>query len=485
MADKKTILLIDDDQDMHTICKKYIESGGYNFISASNGKDGLELLLKDDIALILLDYMMPEMTGFEVYKILITDEKYKNYRNIPVIMLTVLSEEVVDKKKLFNMGMTLFLQKPFGFKELLDIIKNIFIANELKIKQKQLDKLKLKEAVDENEKLKSQIEETYSFDNIIAIAKPMRDIFDKVIQVAKTDANVMIYGENGTGKELIARSIHAYSQRKGGAFVAVDSVALPTTMLESELFGYEKGAFTGATQPTNGLLELAHKGTLFIGEICELNIDLQTKLLKVLKERQFKRWGSKKLINIDVRIISATNKNPEKAMLENRLREDLYYRLNAVPILLPPLRERKEDIPLLISHFIKKFCEVNNKKRMRISPEALRCLQHYHWPGNVRELQSIVERLVSLNHTSVIMLKDLPTEFQDNYKLILSYDLPLKQARKKWVAKFEKNYLLNLLAKCNGNISKVAKLAQVNRMTIYRMIDNYNISIKKSLTSRN
>ena len=374
MADIKTILLIDDDYDMHTICRKYLEKGGYRFVSAMNGKQGLKRIIEGDIDLILLDYMMPEMNGYEFYKTLIKDEKYPTFPNIPVIMLTVLSEDVVNKNDLLNLGIELFLQKPFGFKELINIIENIFITNYTRRKQKEQQKKKLEEAqklADENIRLRSQIKQTFSFDNIISITRPMQTIFDKIVQVAKTDANILIYGESGTGKELIARSIHAHSLRKEGAFIAVDCVALPSALLESELFGYEKGAFTGATKPKNGLLELAQKGTFFLDEICELNFDLQAKLLRVLQERQFRRLGGKKLINVDIRIISATNKNPEKAMLNNKLRQDLYYRLNVIPIHLPPLRDRKEDIPLLADHFMKKFCYGNRKKLMKISTDAI------------------------------------------------------------------------------------------------------------------
>ena len=489
MSDNKTILLIDDDYDMHTICKKYVEINGYNFVSTLNGQQGLERILEGDIDLILLDYMMPEMNGYEFYKIFTEDEKFEKFKNIPVIMLTILSEDVINKKELLSLGINLFLQKPYGFKELIDIIKNVFIKNEIDNEQGKQENKKLLDAkvlADENERLKSLVQETYSFDNIIAITKPMRKVCDKLTQVINTEANILISGEHGTGKELIARTIHANSKRNKGAFVTVDCAALPPSHLESELFGYEKEAFIGAATPNVGLLESAHKGTIFLDEICELNFDLQAKLLRFLQERQFRRLGGKNSIDVNIRIISATNKNPENAILENRLREDLYYRLNVIPFHLPPLRERRDDIPLLTDHFLMKFCNNSKKKIMKISPEAISCLQSYHWPGNIQELQNFIERLVSVNNKDVITLKDMPIEFQENYELqteILSYNLPLKEARKKWVGKFEKSYLLNLLTKCNGNISKVAKLAQVNRMTIYRMIHNLNIKFKKSIVN--
>lgn len=329
--------------------------------------------------------------------------------------------------------------------------------------------------------LRSEMRQVYGFDNIVGTAPPMIKIFEKILKVAKTHANVLIYGESGTGKELIARSIHANSKRRNFAFVPVDCVSIPQNLLESEFFGHERGSFTGAYSTKRGLLEIAHRGTFFLDEICELGLDLQAKLLRVLQERQFRRIGGKDLIKVNIRIISATNRNPEEAVKESLLREDLYYRLNVVPILLPPLRERREDISLLAKHFVNQFCKSNEMEVMEISKEAMRYLESYHWPGNVRELQNVIERVVSLASGKTIVPEDLPDAILQEGKLKLSFlpaGLPFKEARAKWVAKFERQFLMDLLSKCKGNISQVARIAKVNRMTIYRMMKNHGISAK-------
>ncbi|MFZ5517025.1 MAG: sigma-54-dependent transcriptional regulator [Candidatus Zhuqueibacterota bacterium] len=487
MKECQTILLIDDDFDMHTICKRYIEKGGYQFLSARNGREGLEIIKAGRADLVLLDYMMPELDGAEVFQILRNEPHFEHVRDVPVIIMTVLSDNYVEKSELLKSGVALFLQKPFGFKELIDIIDNVFVTTAIRKKQREVEAQKIEEAerlFDENKLLKNQFQEKYSFNNIVTINSKMRQIFDKIVKIAHTDANILIYGESGTGKELIARSIHATSSRKDFSFVPVDCVALPASLMESELFGYERGAFTGAVNAKGGLIELANKGTFFLDEICELNFDLQAKLLRVLQERQFRRLGGKKLIHVDIRIISATNKNPERAMMENQLREDLYYRLNVIPIHVPPLRERKEDIPLLAEHFIKRFSSHNGNHKIQLSDQAMDIITEYQWPGNVRELQNLMERLVSLANSDVVDVDDLPKEILENYEIqhtVLSNDLPLKDARRQWIAQFERNYLLNLLMRCDGNISKVARIAQVNRMTIYRLLSTYNISFKKSI----
>ncbi len=491
MIEKKSILLIDDDEDMKILCKKYIENGGHRFVSASTAQDGLDRISQGDIDLILLDYMLPGMNGHDLYMTLLSDEKYQKYQDIPVIILTVLTEEIAHKEELLNRGVSLFLQKPFGFKELMNIIANIFMKANSKESLQELQRKKLEEErklIEENNRLKSQIRESFHSSNMVGISRPMRKLFSRVIDIAKTDANILIQGEKGVGKEFIARSIHAHSKRQDGPFMSINCADLPSALLEGELFGFMKGAFTDETPPKTGLLKLAHKGTLYIEEISRLDIKLQEKIIAVLRTRQFTPFGGKKEEHIDIRIISTTTENLEKAMLKNMLREDLYYRLNVISFKIPPLRERIEDIPLLVRYFASRFCELNHRDKLRFTSEAISCLQSYHWPGNVSELHTLIERLVSMNHKSLIKLRDLPEELKENYELhtdIISANIPLKEARKKWVAKFERTYLLNMLAKFNGNISKVARTAKVNRMTIYRMINYYDISFNKSTLNRN
>jgi len=307
----------------------------------------------------------------------------------------------------------------------------------------------------------------------------MRAIFDRIIKVSETDANVLVIGESGTGKELVARAIHACSKRAQGAFVPVDCVALPGSLLESELFGYERGAFTGAEQAKKGLLEIADQGTFFLDEVSELPPELQAKLLRVLQERSFRHLGGKALVHVDIRVIAATNRNPLQAIRRGALREDLYYRLNVIPIHLPPLRDRREDIPLLTEYFLKLVCQRNRKPAMALSKEAARMLRHYRWPGNIRELQNVVERVVSLSSAPTIRVSDLPDYIRNQGEHEKSHDLtglPLREARRHWLEKFERKYLIDLIHLYNGNISEVARKAGVNRMTIYRMLKKYKIN---------
>ncbi|RMD93710.1 MAG: sigma-54-dependent Fis family transcriptional regulator, partial [Calditrichaeota bacterium] len=360
----------------------------------------------------------------------------------------------------------------------------VFVTNKIQVRRREQEFRRLKQAREialENRKLRQKLLQESSLWGIVGTNAKMRAIFQRIQKVAATDANVLITGESGTGKELVARAIHQSSKRANAAFVPVDCVALPGNLLESELFGYEKGAFTGAVHPKKGLFEAAHQGTFFLDEIAELPPELQAKLLRVLQERQFRHLGGKELINVDIRVIAATNRDPLRAVKDGILREDLYYRLNVVPIHLPPLRERREDIPILIHHFLDKFCHQNGRKSMTISEEAEACLIQYHWPGNVRELQNVVERMVSLAGGSSIGMQDIPDYIreQNNYDGIgdlASYSL--REAREKWLEKFEKKYLMDLLQTCQGNISQVARKAGVNRMTIYRMMKKYQISLK-------
>ena len=379
---KRRVLLIDDDPNMHDLCRHYIEKAGYEFLSAFNGNQGLESIRQDLADLVLLDFMMPDKDGFAVFKEFMTRDEYRHVRQVPVVMLTAYNDH--DRKRaLIDMGLKMYIVKPFGGQELIKVIENILVTN--------LAHQKLREQAEQaNEEallLRTLLRDSSSFDNIIAVNPQMKEIFEKVMKVARTDANIMISGESGTGKELIARSIHAHSSRAQGPFVPVDCVALPGNLLESELFGYERGAFTGAVNAKRGLLELANDGTFFLDEISELNLDLQAKLLRILQERQFRHLGGKELINVNIRVVSATNRDPATAVKEKVLRHDLYYRLNVIPIHLPPLRDRRDDIPLLAQFFLRKFARNNEKQNMRFSDEAMKRLSRYAWPGNVRELK--------------------------------------------------------------------------------------------------
>lgn len=483
MRRNKTILLIDVDREFHLFCKQYLENAGYFFQSAYNANEGIEIISNGKVDLVLLNYQLPEMNGISLFR-RITSQPEKAYHRIPFILLTH-SDEIPATSQLLETGLNMCLKKPFGAKELINVIENVIINNSIQEQIKQQDrenKLIIERISLENQQLKSQLKQNYEFENIIGTTPAMLEIMDKISKIAKTEANVFIYGENGTGKELLARSIHANSRRNQASFVPCDCRALPAQLLEVELFGVEHETSTLITGPKIGNLNLANHGTLFFDEICELNPDLQAKLLRTIQEKQFRPCGSNKFYDVDVRIISASTHEPEKAVSKNQLREDLYYRLNIIPIKLPPLRERKADIPLLVGHFVKAMNQKNGEHPVRFSSEAIRMLKNYHWPGNVRELQNVIERVVSLSGNSLINTEDLPDHILHNSELhsfMPSPDLPLKEARKRWMEKFERNYLTELLTRCNGNISEVARVAQSNRMTVYRMIKNYHISTRK------
>jgi len=478
---KRRVLLIDDDPNMHELCRHYIEKAGYEFLSAYNGNQGLQLARQGAADLILLDFMMPDRDGFAVFQEFMTQEEYHHVRQVPVVMLTAYNDH--DRKRaLIEMGLKMYIVKPFGGQELIKVIDNILVTNQAQQRWRE----QVEQAHAEALLLRNLLRDTSTFDNIVGTNPQMKEIFEKVLKVARTDANIMIYGESGTGKELIARSIHAHSPRAKGPFVPVDCVALPANLLESELFGYDKGAFTGAVNSKRGLLELANEGTFFLDEICELNMDLQAKLLRVLQERQFRHLGGKDLLHVNIRVISATNRDPATAVKEKVLRHDLYYRLNVIPIHLPPLRERRDDIPLLAQFFLRKFSREDERQHMRFSDDAMKQLRRYSWPGNVRELQNVVERMVSLSNGRVMGVEDLPDYLHEDEApasdgMAIPADLTLREARQHWMELFEKKYLVELINKYNGNISRVARKAGVHRMTIYRMLKQYNITLRTAI----
>lgn len=313
------------------------------------------------------------------------------------------------------------------------------------------------------------------FGNIIGQSEIMCNIFERINQIAKTDASVLIFGETGTGKELIAHAIHSHSLRKDADFVPVDCAAIPVNLLESELFGFEKGTFTGAVSRKYGLLEFANKGTLFLDEISELDLNLQVKLLRVLQERCFRRIGGKKLISVDMRVIAAMNTKPSKAISEGRLRQDLYYRLNVIPINVAPLRRRSGDIPLLVNYFLARAIRRHNLESKEMAPDAMEFLMNYPWPGNVRQLENIIERLVLLTSTSVIQVKDLPIRIKskENDSNDSMSAKSFKEVKRKHLEAFEKKYFSKLLKYTNYNIAKAARIAGISARTIYRIVDRY------------
>ena len=454
---KEKILIIDDEVEMLDNCGRILKRSGYDCLLLQESENFAQVLKTEFPDLILTDLRMPKKDGMRVLK-----EAKAIEPDIVVILFTAFAtiKSAVEAVKL---GAFDYIPKPFSAEQLR-------IAVNRGIQQKRLS--------DENKYLRSQLREAYSFDGIIGNSSPIREVLELVKKVSGTEANILILGDSGTGKELVARSIHANSGRCHRPFVPVDCASLPENLLESELFGYEKGAFTDAHATRPGIFEYANSGTLFLDEIGELSITLQSKLLRTLQERQVRRVGGRRLLNVDVRIISATNQNLEGAIGEGRFREDLFYRLNVITIPLPPLRERKDDVPLLANHYLKHFSKSSKNEVEGISREAMGLMERYHWPGNVRELQNVMERAVSLTDSEFIVPDDLPQQIRlgkNSDAMIFPARSNYKNAKKEWMNSFEMRYLSVLLERYNGNISKAAREAQINRKTIHRLLKRHRL----------
>ncbi len=449
------IMIIDDETDMLENCARILGRNGYVCITTDNPSEALGIASVEHPDLVLTDLKMPKKGGMEILRELKTLDP-----SIIVIVFTAFSS-VQSAVEAMKEGAFDFISKPFSADHLLLTIERAF-------NQRRLEK--------DNENLRSQIEATYGFDNIIGNGPAITKVFEIIKKVAKTDANILIYGESGTGKELTARSIHANSNRRDKPFVPVDCVALSENLLESELFGHEKGSFTGAHAAKPGLFELADEGTFFLDEIGKMNVVTQAKLLRVIQERQFRRVGGSSILDVDFRVISTTNIDLNKAIDEGIFIEDLFWRLNVITIEIPPLRERREDIGLLTKEFIRKFAEKNNKDIKGISGEAMEILEGYHWPGNIRELQNVIERATSLTDTQYITPLDLQEHLHqgvdpENY----IKNLPFKSAKRKWLESFEKKYFSDLLKESGGNISLAAKKGGIDRKTIYRIMKRHGM----------
>jgi DNA-binding NtrC family response regulator len=450
------ILVVDDEVNVIESFKQLLE-GDYKVLTATNGEEALEKVEKENLDVVLLDIKMPGMDGIEVLR-RIGELK----ENVDVIMVTAVNtmKTAIEAMKL---GAYDYITKPFDVDE---VIVSIDKALEKRRLTRELFYLRL------------EVAKPVNFDNIIGTSEKMREVYEIVSEMTKNDSTVLISGESGTGKELIARAIHFNGLTKDRPFIAVDCASIPENLLESELFGHEKGAFTDATSQKLGRFELANQGTLFLDEIGNLRPDMQGKILRVLQEREIQRVGGVKTIKIDVRIISATNIDLKKAIKEGRFREDLYYRLNVVPIEIPPLRERKEDIPLLVRYFLGIFNREFGKRIKEISLEAMKFLMNYRWPGNVRELRNVIERLVALTKEEVISPERLPLDILLTVKAgkgnIGGKGILLKEAREQ----FERQFIFGVLEKANWNQTEAAKILGIHRNTLIMKIQN--LGIKKA-----
>jgi len=436
---KKKILVVDDEERIRQALATILTKEGYAVTTAKNGQEALNNPIRE-FSLIITDLKMPQVDGLELLR-----RAKKISPDVIVIMITAFGT-IQTAVEAMRQGAYDYITKPFELDEITMIVS----------KALQVHKETKKEA---------------KFDEIIGKSQKIREVHELIEQVAKTDTTVLIRGETGTGKELVAKAIHRLSLRKDKPFIAVNCVALPKDLLESELFGHEKGAFTGAVSQRLGRFELAHTGTIFLDEVGEIDIPMQIKLLRVLQEREFERVGGTKTIKVDVRLIAATNRDLEKAVKEEKYREELYYRLNVVPIYLPPLRERKDDIPLLLEHFLNIFNSRTNKNILEITREAQQLLIEYDWPGNIRELENVVERMVVLAKGDKIDVEDIPNNIIKAKEKKLSFKESVYQAK----AQLERQLLIKVLQEVGGNRTKAAKALGIDRKTLQKKMKEYGL----------
>ena len=451
MDKQKTILAVDDEPNMRRLLEISLRQAGYKPVVAADGKEALGVIKNQTIDLVVSDLHMPSMNGLELLRSIRQDNE-----TLPFIMVTA-QGEVKTAVEAMKLGASDYILRPFD----LDTLE-IAIAKALSIKRLNIENNYLKTNQNNNET-----------DGLIGLSEPMLALKQLIRQVAPEKATVLITGETGTGKELVARAIHQHSTRKNALFVAVNCAAIPAEMLESELFGYEKGAFTGAVKERIGKFELAEGGTLFLDEITEMPINLQAKLLRALQEGTIEKLGGNRQIQLDIRVVAATNRDPMQAVKEGKLREDLYYRLNVFQLPLPALRERSEDVALIAQDFL-------NKKSASISGEAIQQLNSYAWPGNVRELQNVLERAAILAGGKPIGLHHLPadiagtntaadTSFTNKQTPEKTYSIP------KTVEHIERKLIADAIAACQGNKSKAAKLLEISERSLWYKLEQYQL----------
>ncbi len=460
------ILILDDEADMIETCRRILATAGHECIASTDPRRALELLETERPDVLLTDLRMPAMDGIDLLH-----HAHEIDPSLPVIMLTAYAT-IESAVAAVREGAFDYLSKPFTLDQLVVSVERALAQRRLTL---------------ENKNLRDQLQQTFGFENIVGRSAALHRSLELVRKAARSDANVLVLGESGTGKELIARAIHANSPRAKYPFVPVDCASLPENLLESELFGHEKGAFTGAAASKLGLMETADRGTLFLDEIGELPQGLQAKLLRAIQERRIRRVGGTREIAIDLRVVSATNRNLRELAAHGEFREDLFYRINVIDIVLPPMRDRKGDITLLAYTFLRKFTEGRQGPR-GFTAEVLALLETYHWPGNIRELRNIVERACALADTEMISPADLPTHLQAQSTdaaepadpaLPVANDetlkLTLKEAKERWIGQLEASYVSEVLRREGGNVSQAARAAGVDRKTLHRLLNKHRV----------
>jgi two-component system response regulator PilR (NtrC family) len=458
MTQQGLIHIIDDEPIIHEVLGDLLTSEGYEVESSLNGEEALEKYSPDTWDLILLDLLMPGMNGIEVLK------RIKKIDPQAVIIIITAYASVDSAVSAMKIGAFDYIQKPFKHDELLLILER---AREHKNLQ------------DENIRLKDELKKKFSFENIIGKSSVINDVFETIKASAPTRSTILIQGESGTGKELVARAIHQNSDRANAPFIIVNSGSLPPDLLESNLFGHLRGAFTGAVSDKKGLFEAADKGTIFFDEISSLNMETQAKLLRVMQDREFMRLGGTKTIKVNVRVIAATNTALEDRIEEKQFRQDLFFRLNVIKIELPHLRKRKEDIPLLAKHFLDIYSKENKKEIIGVSEEVMEVFANYDWPGNIRELENLIERAVVLTKTKLITRNNLPPFLYNSKgkqkKIRVTSDST--GTLKEQTQRFQENWILEALRKSNGVQKKAAQLLGVKPTTLNEMIKRLGIDI--------
>ena len=454
-----TVLIVDDEKSICDSLSGILHDEGFTPLTAESGEAALLLLRDEKPDLILLDIWMPGMDGLE------TLTKIREIYPDQIVVMMSGHGTIETAVKATKLGAYDFIEKPLSLEKLLLSTENA---------------LKIGQLVEENRELRAKIAKDYE---MIGTSEPILALKRQIEIAAPTSGWVLITGENGTGKELVARAIHNLSKRQEKPFVEVNCAAIPEELIESELFGHEKGSFTGATTQRRGKFDQAHEGTLFLDEIGDMSLKTQAKVLRILQERKFERVGGNKTIEVDVRVIAATNKDIEEEIAEGRFREDLFYRLNVIPFHVPPLRERRKDIPLLVNHFLAHFCRKESREIKFMEPEAMDYLLDYNWPGNVRELKNLIERVVIMSPDQQISKEMLPQAFfdrsgkgQKTQEQIRSLEAPSFREAKE---EFEKEFLLHKLEENRWNISRTAEAVGIERSNLHRKIKAYGIELRK------
>ena len=455
------ILIVDDDPDVVRSWMRVMESASYRCLATTDAKEALHLLESERPDLLITDLRMPGLDGMEMLR-----RAQKIDPAMPVVMLTGYAS-VESAVAAVKAGAFDYLSKSFSNDQLRLTVERALAQRRLKLEVLHL---------------RDQLQGLFGFQNIVGRSAALQQVLELIRKTARSDANVLILGESGTGKELVARAIHANSPRASQPFVPVDCASLPENLLESELFGHEKGAFTGAVAGKQGLMEVARGGTLFLDELGELSLGLQAKLLRALQERSVRHVGGTRQLDIDVRVVSASNRDLRAMVTAGRFRDDLYYRVNVIDIVLPPLRERQGDVELLATHFLRKYGSNGQAAVKGFEPEAMIALETYSWPGNVRELQNVIERACALAEEETITLAELPAHMRAPTLLRdrsggnnQASNLTLKQARERWIGHLEGAYVADLLKQAHGNLSEAARSAGVDRKTLRHLLAKHGI----------